>query len=198
MSTQIIDSLKSQFDSIELQIKDLLNSKESVSPLHIKIIDDDLSFDFEDILDYLQDNHAMNQFPNIQEQIVKLQQLAQEENKKYLNTCEKIKQLKSLQEELTCHLKSLFTDKYNLEIHKAYDKLGNLKNEVQVLLKLYPELKFYKKYGDKLVIVFTQKITKNSLIEQIKSNTDNLDPNFKGTISIEKVCITFNNYHDYL
>lgn len=198
MSTTIIETLKSQFDSIELQIKELLNSKESVSPLHINIIDDDLSFDFEDILDYLQDNQAMNQFPNIQEQIVKLQQLAQEENKKYLNTCEKIKQLKSLQEELTSQLKSFFTETYDLQINKAYDKSGNLKNEVQLLLKLYPELKSYKKYGDKFIIVFTQPITKDSLIEQIKSKTDNLDPNFKGTISIEKVCITFNNYQDYL
>ncbi len=198
MSTTIIETLKSQFDSIELQIKELLNSKESVSPLYITIIDDDLSFDLEDILDSLQKNQAMSQFPKIQEQIVKLQQLAHEENKTYLNACEKIKQLKSAQEELTSQLKSFFTETYDLQINKAYDKSGNLKNAVQLLLKLYPELKSYKKYGDKFIIVFTQPITKDSLIEQIKSNIDKLDNKFKGTIDINKTVIGFHNYHHYI
>lgn len=199
MSTQIIESLKSQFDSIELQINELRNSKESVSPLHIDFIDD-LYLNFGAILKYLEENEDFSHFPKIKEQISKLSQVSHEENKTYLNACEKIKQLKSAQEELTLQLRTFFPDYYTLQINKAYDKQGKLTPEVEVLLKLYPHLKSHKKYDyeDKFIIYFEEPITKEFLLSVVKLNVTNFNPNFKGLISIEKTIINFYNYQHFI
>lgn len=200
MSTQIIESLKSQFESLELQIKELLILKSASSLLQITIIDHDISFDFQDILDSLQENQKLNNFPKIKDEISKLQELSQEENKKYLNVCEQIKQLELKKEELTLQLSSFFPDYYTLQINAAYDKQGKLIPEVEALLKLYPHLKSHKKYshGDKFIIYFEKPITKNSLLSVVKEYVTDFNPNFKGLISIEKTIVNFHNYQHFI
>lgn len=200
INTQLIETLKSQYEALESKIQEIKNSNKLFSPydFFVGYDDRDRRFDLSDVLTESLNHEYINSFPDIKQKFHELESLLLKEQEKINLISLELLSLSKEQENLVKQLRSLFKELYLVEFNKAYISENNLKPEIQIFTEQFKDCKSYKKYEDKFVIVLESKISRDEIVEIIKNNYSNFNHNIKGTISIEKAHITFYNYQNFI
>lgn len=200
IDSQLIETLKAQYEAIESKIQEIKNSNKLFSPSDFFDFYDyrDRHFNFSDVLTSALNHEDVNLFPEVKQKIHELQSLLLKEQDKVNLIHSELNSLKKEQEQIVTQLRSLFKDIYIVEFNKAYAAENILKHEVQTFVEIFKHCKSYKQYTDKFHVVFEHKVSLDEVINIIKNNYANVDPNFKGTITIKKADINFHNYQNYI
>ena len=200
INTQLIETLKSQYEALEFKIQEIKDSNNFFSPADFLDFYDyrERHFNLSDVLTSVLNHENITLFPDIKQKFQELESLFLKEQERINLLNSELNSLKKEQEQLVTQLRSLFKEQYLVQFNKAYISENNLKPEVQIFTEQFKNCKSYKKYEDKFVIVLESKISRDEIVEIIKNNYTNFNPNIKGTISIEKADITFYNYQHFI